>query len=70
MFVSSVKEINRYVKHLLLRKSGVLKIIILAERKFEEMHYLWRVQGIFGETFILALPSSAVFRLQICVSHF
>ena len=29
-----------------------------------------KVQGILGETFILALLSSAVFRLQNCVSDF
>ena len=29
-----------------------------------------KVQGIFGGTFILALSSSAVFRLQNCVSDF
>ena len=37
---SLIKEINRYVKHLLLRKTDVLKTSILSERKFEEMHYL------------------------------
>ena len=89
----SIKEINRYVKHLPLRKTNVLNALILSERKFEEMHYLWRakryrvylgkslfwhalplkskmVQGIFGETVILALLSSAVFRLQNRVSDF
>ena len=44
MFFSSVKEINRYVKHLRLRKTDVLKTSILSERKFEEMHYLWRAK--------------------------
>ena len=29
-----------------------------------------KVQGVFGETFILALLSSAAFRLQNCVSDF
>ena len=37
MLFSSVKEINRYVKYLLLRKTDVLKTSILSERKFEEM---------------------------------
>ena len=70
MFFS--KEINtlRNFKHLLLRKTDVLKTCrkskILGEK-------IWRnaiamkskkVQGIFGETFILALLCSAVFRLQ------
>ena len=39
----------------------------LSEGTFEEMRWLWRakkVQGVFGETFILTLLSSAVFRLQ------
>ena len=45
----------------------------LSERKFEEMHFMSKkskkalnckmVQGIFGETLILALLSSTVFRL-------
>ena len=37
---SSIKEINWYVRHLLLRKTDILKTSILSERKFEEMHYL------------------------------
>ena len=41
---SLVKEINRYVKHLLLTKTDVVKTSILSERKFEEMHYLWRAK--------------------------
>ena len=44
MFFRSIKEINRYVKHLLLRKTDILKTLILSERKFEEMHYLWRAK--------------------------
>ena len=32
----SIKEIN--VKHLLLRKTDILKTSIFSERKFEEMH--------------------------------
>ena len=38
-FFSSIKEINRYVEHLLLRKTDVLKTSILSERKSEDMHY-------------------------------
>ena len=38
------KEINKYVKHLLIRKTDVLKTSILSERKFENMHYLWRAK--------------------------
>ena len=57
-------------KHLLLRKTDVLKTC--RKSKFLGKK-IWRnalalkskkVQGIFGETFILALLSSAVFRLQ------
>ena len=40
VFFSSIKEISRYVKHLLLRKTDVLKTAILSERKYEEMHHL------------------------------
>ena len=38
--------------------------------KFEKTLKSKQVQGIFGETFILALLSSAVFRLQKRVSDF
>ena len=63
-------------KHLLLRKTDVLKTC--RKSKFLGKK-IWRnalalkskkVQGIFGETFILALLSSAVFRLQNLVSDF
>ena len=63
-------------KHLLLRKTDVLKTC--RKSKFLGKK-IWRnapalkskkVQGIFGETFILALLSSAVFRLQNRVSDF
>ena len=63
-------------KHLPLRKTDVLKTC--RKSKFLEKK-IWRnaqalkskkVQGIFGKTFILALLSSAVFRLQNCVSDF
>ena len=63
-------------KHLLLRKTDVLKTC--RKSKFLGKK-IWRnalalkskkVQGIFGENFILALISSAVFRLQNCVSDF
>ena len=37
-----IKEINRYVKHFLLRKTDILKTSVFSERKFEEMSYLWR----------------------------
>ena len=63
-------------KHLLLRKTDVLKTC--RKSKFLGKK-IWRnalalkskkVQGIFGETFILALLSSAVFRLEYRVSDF
>ena len=44
MFFSSIKDINRYVKHLLLRKTDVLKTSILWERKFEKIHYLLKAK--------------------------
>ena len=76
---SLVKKINRYilkVKHLLLRKTDVLKTCQKGKLLRKK---IWRnglalkskkVQGIFGETFILTLLSLDVFRLQICVSNF
>ena len=63
-------------KHLLLRKADALETC--RKSKFLGKK-IWRnalplkskkVQGIFGETFILALSSSAVFRLQNRVSDF
>ena len=68
MFFSSIKEINSCFKHLLLRKTDVLKTSILSEREFEEMHieeqkgtrYL-RENVYFG---------IIVFRLQNSVSDF
>ena len=63
-------------KHLLLRKTDVLKAC-WKNKFFGEK--IWRnalalkskkVQGKFGKTFILVLLSSAVFRLQNSVSDF
>ena len=63
-------------KHLLLRKTDVLKTC-WKNKFFGEK--IWRnalalkskkVQGKFGKTFILVLLSSAVFRLQNRVSDF
>ena len=63
-------------KHLLSRKTEVLKTC--QKSKFLRKK-IWRnalalkskkVQGIFGKTFILALLSSAVFRLENRVSDF
>ena len=64
---------ERNVKHLLLRKTDVLKTSIFSEKKFEKMHLTLKskkAEGIFGETLILALLSSVVFRLQNCISDF
>ena len=69
------KEINRF-KHLLLRKTDVFKscwkIKFLGKKTCRNVLVLKRkkVEGIFGETFILALFSSAVFRRQNRVSDF
>ena len=63
-------------KHLPLRKTDVLKTCQKSKLPGKK---IWRnalalkskkVQGIFGETFILVLLSSAVFRLQNPVSDF
>ena len=67
---SFIKDRNRNVKHLLLRKTDVLKTSILSERKFVLALKSKKVQVIFAETFILAQWSSAVFRLQNLVSGF
>ena len=61
-------------KHLLLRKTDVLKTCrkskFLGKKIWKNALALKskKVQGIFGKTFILALLSSAVFRLQNRVS--
>ena len=63
-------------KHLLLRKTDVLKTCrkskFLGKKIWTNALTLKskKVQGIFEGTFILALSSSAVFRLQNCVSDF
>ena len=63
-------------KHFLLIKPDVLKTCRKSkflERKFEENALALKskkVHGPFRKTFILALISSAVFRLQNCVSDF
>ena len=74
----SLVQLKKYrnVKHVLLRKSDFLKIC--RERKFPGKK-IWRnalalkskkVQGLFGEMFILALPYSAGFGLHNCLSDF
>ena len=64
-------------KHLLSRKTDVLKTCrrtsrFLGKKIGRNARALKSkmVQGIFGKTFILALLSLAVFRLQNCVSNF
>ena len=43
MCFSWIKQINRYVKHLLLRKTDFLKKNFI-ERKIWRKHYLWRAK--------------------------
>ena len=63
-------------KHLLLRKTDVLKSCRKSKLVGKKIGRNARaskskkVQGIFGKTFILLLLSSAVFDLQNCVSDF
>ena len=63
-------------KHLLLRKTDVLKTCrkskFLGKKIWKNALVLKskKVQGIFGKTFILALSYSAVFRLQNRASDF
>ena len=63
-------------KYLLFRKTDILKTCqksnFLGKKIWRNAPALKskKVQGIFGETFILALLSSAVFRLQNHVSDF
>ena len=63
-------------KHLLLRKTDILKSCrkskLVGKKIGRNARALKskKVQGIFGKTFILALLSSAVFRLQNRVSDF
>ena len=60
------------VKHLRLRKINVLNFRFSQKENLNKSSSLKskKVQGIFGETFILALAFSAVFRLQKRVSDF
>ena len=77
MFFISIKEINRLIS------KGMSNICYEEQLKFSNFNFLGKkilrnalalkskkVQGIFGEMFILALSSSAVFRLQNHVSDF
>ena len=67
---------ERNAKHLLLRKTDFSKLV--GKVNFSENFFLRnaialnskKVQGIFGETFILASLSSVVFHLQNRVSAF
>ena len=67
---------QRNVKHTLLRKTDVFKTYRTSkffQKKIGRYALALKrnkVQGIFGETFILALLSSAVFPLQNRVSDF
>ena len=69
---SLIKKINRYVKHLLLRKTDVLKTSILKKRKkigrnalhLKSKKVYWR------KRLFLAFSFSAVLRLQNLISDF
>ena len=65
---SLFKEINRPVKHLPYYYEKLLfsKLHFYREEDLKNK----KVQGIFAETFILALSPPAVFRLQNRVSDF
>ena len=60
------------VKHLQLRKTDVLNLRFSQKENLKKCGSLKskKVQGIFGEMFILALAFSAVFRLQKRVPDF
>ena len=74
MFFSSIKEINRLLSkrmsHLLLRKADVLKSSISRKENLMKCTSFEEQKGLFGDTFILALSSSAVFRLLVRFSDF
>ena len=77
MFFSSIKEINSLIS------KGMSNIYYWEKLTFSKLRFSWKenfkkctsfeeqkVQGIFGEMFILALSASAVLRLQNRVSDF
>ena len=74
MFFSKEMNGQRNVKYLLLRKTDVLKTCrtskFLGKKIWRNVLALTskKLQGIFGEMFILALLSSAVFLVQNRVS--
>ena len=69
-FFSSIKQINGYVKHLLSRKTDVFKTSILSERKFGEMHYLWKQKStrhIPGNVYFVIIVFSCLSFTKLCL---
>ena len=62
---SSIKE--RFVKHLLLRKTDVLKTSILSERKFEEMHFLGRAKRYIRGNVYFGIIFSCLSSIKPCL---
>ena len=61
---------ERNVKHLLLTKTDVLKTSIFSERKFEEMHQLWRAKGkrnIRGNVYICIIVFNCLSSTKHCL---
>ena len=66
MFFSSIKEINRYIKHLLLKKLTFSKLRFYRKENLKRCTTLEEQEGTryIRETFGIALLSSAIFRLR------
>ena len=60
---------ERNVKHLLLRKTDVLKTSIFSERKFEEMHNFKEQKGacMFGDFYICIIVFSCLTSTKPCL---
>ena len=61
---------ERNVKHLLLRKTDVLKTSIFSERKFKEMHYFEEQKGtryIRGNVYIGIIVFSCLSSTKLCL---
>ena len=64
---SSIKEVNRFVKHLLLRKTDVLKTSILSEKKFEEKHFLGRAKRYIRGNVYFGIIFSWLSSIKLCL---
>ena len=64
---SSIKEVNRFVKHLLLRKTDVLKTSILSEKKFEEKHFLGRAKRYIRGNVYFGIIFSWLASIKLCL---